>query len=138
MISKDGEEVAFKRPFPVADSGVKEWLKALETEMRSTLALLLREAVGATGDLSTSKEDAGVSVRLHYFEVSLRKQLHLWLVYRDDRVCRQRWLFVYECEAYVCWRTPSLIITAPTYLDAHDTCTSFAFVSPTARCVYVW
>ena len=63
MISKDGEEVAFKKPFPVADSGVKEWLKALETEMRSTLALLLREAVDATGDLSTSKEDASVRVR---------------------------------------------------------------------------
>eukprot|EP00752_Nemacystus_decipiens_P018097 g16229.t1 len=64
MISKDGEEVAFKKPFAVADSGVKEWLKALENEMRSTLAVLLREAVGVTGDLSTSKEDAGVSVRL--------------------------------------------------------------------------
>lgn len=63
MISKDGEEVPFKTPFPVADSGVKEWLKYLETEMRSTLALLLREAVGATGDLSTSKEDAAVSFR---------------------------------------------------------------------------
>lgn len=67
MISKDGEEVAFKRPFSVADSGVKEWLKALETEMRGTLALLLREAVGATGDLSTSNEDAGVSYCVFVF-----------------------------------------------------------------------
>lgn len=62
MISKDGEEVAFKTPVAVADNGVKEWLKGLETEMRSTLALLLREAVGASGNLTTSKEDAGVSV----------------------------------------------------------------------------
>lgn len=62
MISKDGEEVAFKTPVSIADSGVKEWLKGLETEMRSTLALLLREAVGATGDLSTSREDANVSL----------------------------------------------------------------------------
>lgn len=63
MISKDGEEVEFKTPVNVADNGVKEWLKALETEMRSTLALLLRQAVGATGDLSTSREDANVSFR---------------------------------------------------------------------------
>lgn len=62
MISKDGEEVAFKTPLTVADRGVKEWLKGLETEMRSTLALLLREAVGATGDLSTSREDGNVSL----------------------------------------------------------------------------
>ena len=62
MISKDGEEVGFKRPVTVADSGVKEWLTSLETEMRSTLALLLREAVQGTGELSnTSREDAQVS-----------------------------------------------------------------------------
>lgn len=64
MISKDGEEVEFKTPVHVADNGVKDWLKALETEMRSTLALLLREAVGATGDLSTLTEGADVSFDL--------------------------------------------------------------------------
>lgn len=61
MISKDGEEVDFKTPVPVADNGVKDWLKALETEMRTTLAVLLREAVGATGDLSTTTDGADVS-----------------------------------------------------------------------------
>lgn len=59
MVSKDGEEVPFTRPVLIGDSGVKEWLKALEGEMRTTLALLLGEAVGATGDLAkTSRNDA--------------------------------------------------------------------------------
>lgn len=79
MISKDGEEVGFKRPVTVADSGVKEWLTSLETEMRSTLALLLREAVQGTGELSsTSREDAQVSpmgfVSIHPFEHARRRQ----------------------------------------------------------------
>lgn len=61
MFSKDGEEVAFKTPVAIGDRGVKEWLKSLENEMRRTLALLLGEAVGATGDLTTtSRDDAQV------------------------------------------------------------------------------
>lgn len=61
MVSKDGEEVPFKNPVKVANAGVKEWLKAIEGEMRRTLALLLGEAVGATGDLATtSRDDAQV------------------------------------------------------------------------------
>lgn len=61
MVSKDGEEVPFKTPVKVADAGVKEWLTEIEGEMRRTLALLLGEAVGATGDLAnTSRDDAQV------------------------------------------------------------------------------
>ena len=68
MISKDGEVVDFKTPVNVSKSGVKEWLKALETEMRATLALLLREAVESTGDLAnTSREDAQVNDKLFFF-----------------------------------------------------------------------
>lgn len=63
MVSKDGEEVPFKTPVRVANAGVKEWLKAIEGEMRRTLALLLGEAVGSTGDLATtSRDDAHVGV----------------------------------------------------------------------------
>lgn len=62
MYSKDGEEVRFKSPIAIGDRGVKEWLKSLENEMRRTLALLLGEAVGSTGELAlTNREDAQVS-----------------------------------------------------------------------------
>lgn len=62
MYSKDGEEVPFKHSVAIADRGVKEWLKSLETEMRRTLAVLLGEAVGTTGELATtSREDAQAS-----------------------------------------------------------------------------
>lgn len=68
MISKDGEEVGLKTPVTVSDSGVKEWLKALETEMRNTLALLLRDAVESTGDLSnTSRDDVQVRIAFCFF-----------------------------------------------------------------------
>lgn len=61
MVSKDGEEVGFETPVAVSDTGVKEWLKALEMEMRRTLALLVGEAVGSTGELAkTTREDSQV------------------------------------------------------------------------------
>lgn len=68
MISKDGEFVSFKNRVKVSNTGVKEWLKALETEMKNTLALLLRDAVFDTDDLpTTSRQGAQVKRLLVFF-----------------------------------------------------------------------
>jgi dynein heavy chain 1, cytosolic len=46
MISKDGETVEFNEPIDINENtNVKDWLKALEDRMHSTLALLLEKAV---------------------------------------------------------------------------------------------
>lgn len=67
MISKDGECVPFKDHVKLSDTGVKEWLKALENEMKNTLALLLRDAVSNTDDLpTTTREDAQVGLASEY------------------------------------------------------------------------
>lgn len=45
MVSREGESVAFKRPFSIKDVRINEWLAMVECEMKSTLANLLMEAV---------------------------------------------------------------------------------------------
>jgi dynein heavy chain 1, cytosolic len=46
MVSKDGEVVPLNRPIDVGtDSNVKDWLKAFESGMQETLAILLEQAV---------------------------------------------------------------------------------------------
>jgi len=46
MVSKDGEIVDFNEPIDIAtDGSVKDWLKLLENRMKSTLAILLEQAV---------------------------------------------------------------------------------------------
>jgi dynein heavy chain 1 len=46
MVSKDGEVVEFHKPIDITpQTSVKEWLKELELQMKTTLALLLQKAV---------------------------------------------------------------------------------------------
>ena len=46
MVSKDGEIVPFHKPIDIkVETNVKDWLKAIETGMQDTLALLLEQAV---------------------------------------------------------------------------------------------
>lgn len=46
MVSKDGEIVPFHKPIDITgQTSVKDWLKELESRMKSTLALLLEDAV---------------------------------------------------------------------------------------------
>jgi dynein heavy chain 1 len=46
MVSKDGEVVPFHKPIDItAEASVKDWLKELESSMKTTLALLLEDAV---------------------------------------------------------------------------------------------
>lgn len=46
MVSKDGEVVPFHKPIDITENtNVKEWLKDIETNMQTTLALLLESAV---------------------------------------------------------------------------------------------
>ena len=56
MVSKDGEVVEFIEPIDInMDSSVKDWLKMLETQMQSTLALLLEQAVSEDSFVADSK-----------------------------------------------------------------------------------
>lgn len=58
MISKEGEVVPFVKPIDITKGmGVNEWLKQLESQMKSTLAYLLEQAV--TEDNSSGNKDAG-------------------------------------------------------------------------------
>jgi dynein heavy chain 1 len=60
MVSKDGEVVPFDQPVDVTkDMAVKDWLKQLEERMKSTLALLLEQAVSedASSQGSMSNEE---------------------------------------------------------------------------------
>jgi len=51
MVSKEGEEVPLREPvvFSPAKTAVRDWLQALETEMRATLAHLLAQAIEEEG-----------------------------------------------------------------------------------------
>lgn len=58
MVSKDGEIVTLYKPVDIgSDTNVKEWLKALETGMKETLAHLLEQAVAEDAFDTTTKLD---------------------------------------------------------------------------------
>lgn len=58
MLSKDGEVVPFHNPIVVPQGGsVKEWLKAMENEMKNTLARLLEEAVSEDSSAGLASDD---------------------------------------------------------------------------------
>ena len=58
MVSKDGEVVEFVEPIDIkTDSSVKDWLKNLESQMQSTLAILLEKAVSEDSFVADSKLD---------------------------------------------------------------------------------
>jgi dynein heavy chain 1 len=59
MVSKEGEVVPFTEPIAIMHGmSVKGWLKELEAKMKSTLAVLLEQAVGedASSDLDRGEE----------------------------------------------------------------------------------
>jgi dynein heavy chain 1 len=57
MVSKDGEVVPFNEPIKILHgTSVKSWLKEMETKMKTTLALLLEQAVSEDKAGSSDKE----------------------------------------------------------------------------------
>jgi dynein heavy chain 1 len=66
MVSKDGEVVLFHEPIDInPETPVKEWLKLLESRMKTTLALLLEDAVNedsfsANAELDDSSKETFV------------------------------------------------------------------------------
>ncbi|KAG5186150.1 dynein heavy chain [Tribonema minus] len=57
MVSKDGEEVALSRPVAIGGKGGREWLSALEAEMKATLMGMAPAAV--TGAAAAAAGGAG-------------------------------------------------------------------------------
>lgn len=64
MVSKDGEMVEFNEPIEIRnEDSVKDWLKLLESRMKSTLAILLEQAVSEDNFTADSSLDDTTKTR---------------------------------------------------------------------------